>query len=170
MKLKPREIAVFGMLGALMYATKAIMEALPNIHLVGVFIVVFTLVYRAKALYPIYVYVFLCGLFGGFNTWWVPYLYVWTVLWGAVMLLPKKMPKWLAPVVYAVVCSLHGFLFGVLYAPFQALVFGLDLKATAAWVASGLPFDITHGVSNFVCGLLTVPMVNLIRRIEKAPK
>ena len=29
----------------------------------------------------------------GFGVWWVPYLYVWTVLWGMTMLLPKKMPN-----------------------------------------------------------------------------
>ncbi|MBQ2750786.1 MAG: hypothetical protein IJF34_13460, partial [Clostridia bacterium] len=52
--LRIREIAVFGMLGALMFASKIIMEALPNIHLLGMFTVVFTAVYRKKALYPIY--------------------------------------------------------------------------------------------------------------------
>ena len=76
MKLTVREIAIFGLLGSLMYAAKAIMEALPNIHLVGALIVAYTVVYRKKALYPIYIYVLLCGLFGGFNLWSLPYLYV----------------------------------------------------------------------------------------------
>ena len=62
MKLTIRELTVFSMLGAVTYASKVLMEALPNIHLVGVFIIAFTLVYRRKALYPIYVYVFLTGL------------------------------------------------------------------------------------------------------------
>ncbi len=169
MKLTVREIAVFGLLGSLMYAAKAIMEALPNIHLVGALIVAYTVVYRKKALYPIYIYVSLCGLFGGFNLWWLPYLYVWTVLWGAVMLLPKRMPKWVATVVYMVVCSLHGFLFGVIYAPAQALLLGLDFNGMIAWIISGLPFDITHGISNFVCGALILPIVNLLRSLERAP-
>ena len=72
MKLKIREIAVFGMLGALMYASKMLMEVLPNIHLLGVFTIAFTVVYRKKALYPIYIYVLLNGLFSGFATWWIP--------------------------------------------------------------------------------------------------
>ncbi len=169
MKLTVREIAIFGLLGSLMYAAKAIMEALPNIHLVGALIVAYTVVYRKKALYPIYIYVLLCGLFGGFNLWWLPYLYVWTVLWGAVMLLPKRMPKWVATVVYMVVCSLHGFLFGVIYAPAQALLLGLDFNGMIAWIISGLPFDITHGISNFVCGALILPIVNLLRSLERAP-
>ena len=72
MKLKTREVAIFGMLGALMYASKVFMELLPNVHLLGVFTISFTLVYRKKALYPIYTYVLLNGLFAGFATWWIP--------------------------------------------------------------------------------------------------
>ncbi|MBQ1271308.1 MAG: hypothetical protein IIY11_06580, partial [Clostridia bacterium] len=143
MKLTSREIAVFGMLSGLMYASKLIMEALPNIHLLGTLIVTITLVYRKKALYPIYGYVLLNGLFSGFSMWWVPYLYVWTILWGAVMLLPRNMPKKIAPLVYMVVCSLHGFLFGVLYAPAQALMFGLTFKGTLAWI--GKPGEAVGG-------------------------
>ena len=36
MKLRIREMAVFAMLGTLMYVSKIIMEMLPNIHLVGI--------------------------------------------------------------------------------------------------------------------------------------
>ena len=93
MKLKIREIAVFGMLGAIMYVSKLIMEMFPNIHLLGAIIVAITVVYRTKALCPIYVFVFLNGLFSGFTTWWIPYLYIWTVLWGFAMLIPKNIPK-----------------------------------------------------------------------------
>ena len=127
MKLTTKEITVFAMLGALMYASKVIMELAPNIHLLGVFTVAFTVVYRKKALYPIYIYVLLNGMFCGFATWWIPYLYLWTILWGAVMLLPKNMPAKIKPLVYMLVCSAHGFLFGTLYAPAQAILYGLDL-------------------------------------------
>ena len=68
MKLTVREMAVFGMLGAVMYASKMLMELFPNMHLVGTFIVAITVTYRKKALYPIYVFVLLTGLFSGFAT------------------------------------------------------------------------------------------------------
>ena len=80
MKLTVKETAVLSLLGAIMYASKMIMEVFPNVHLLGVFTVAITVVYRKKALYPIYIYVFLNGLFSGFSTWWIPYLYMWTVL------------------------------------------------------------------------------------------
>lgn len=168
MKLKIREIAVFGMLGALMYASKMLMEILPNIHLLGVFTIAFTVVYRKKALYPIYTYILLNGLFSGFATWWIPYLYVWAILWGATMLLPKKMPKTVQPVVYMTVNACHGFLYGVLYAPSQALLYGLSFEGTLAWIAAGFPFDVTHGISNFICGTLIVPIVYLLRHLENS--
>ena len=150
MKLKTREIAIFAMLGAIMYLSKIIMEWIPNVHLLGTLIMIYTLVYRRKALYPIYVYVFLNGALAGFNTWWIPYLYVWTVLWAVTMLLPKNMPKKVEPIVYMIVCALHGFGFGILYAPGQALLYGFTMEQTLAWIASGFPFDVIHGIGNFL--------------------
>ena len=170
MKLNIKETVIFAMLGALMYMSKMIMEFLPNIHLIGVIIVAITVVYRKKALYPIYIFVLMTGLLNGFSTWWIPYLYIWTVLWGGTMLLPKKLPKKAAPKIYMAVSSLHGFLYGVLYAPAQALLFGLDFKGTLAWIAAGFPFDITHGISNFLCGILIVPLIHTIRLADKTAK
>lgn len=167
MKLTIREIAVFGMLGGIMYASKLIMELIPNVHLLGVFTIAYTVVYRKKALYPIYTYVILNGIFCGFAAWWVPYLYMWTILWGAVMLLPLHMPKKVRPVVYMSVCAAHGFLFGTLYAPAQALLFGLNFKGMIAWIVAGLPWDAIHGVSNFFCGILIVPVITVLRYAEQ---
>lgn len=168
MKLNVKELAVFSMLGAVMYASKVLMDMLPNIHLIGVFIIALTVVYRKKALYPIYIFVLITGLFGGFNVWWVPYLYIWTILWAVTMILPRNMPKAVATVVYAVICSLHGFLYGILYAPAQALFFGLDFKGTISWIISGIPFDAIHGVSNLLCGLLIVPLISVLKMAERA--
>ena len=167
MKLTVREMAVFSMLGAVMYASKMIMELLPNIHLLGVFTIAFTVVYRKKALYPIYIYVLLNGIFSGFATWWVPYLYVWTVLWAVIMLLPKNINKKAEPFVYMIICALHGFLYGVLYAPVQAIFYGLSLEGIVAWIVAGLPFDMVHGVSNFFCGMLIMPIVATLRLAER---
>lgn len=167
MKLTIREIAVFGMLGSVMYASKIIMELFPNIHLIGVFTIAFTIVYRKKALYPIYTYVILNGIFCGFAAWWIPYLYVWTVLWGAVMLLPQRIPKKVQPIVYMAVCAAHGFLFGTLYAPAQAIFYGLSFSKMIAWIVAGLPFDCIHGISNFFCGILILPIVYALRLAEK---
>lgn len=163
MKLTVKEMTLFGMLGAVMYCSKIFMEFLPNIHLLGVFTIAFTMVYRKKALYPIYVYVMLNGLLAGFNMWWIPYLYLWTVLWGLVMLLPEKTPKF----VYILVCGAHGFLYGTLYAPVQAIMFGLDFKGMVAWIIAGLPYDCVHGIGNLCVGILIWPIVKLLRKLDR---
>ena len=167
MKLNIREITLFAMLGSLMYASKLAMEVLPNIHLVGVFIVSITVVYRAKALYPIYIFVLMQGVFAGFNMWWIPYLYIWTVLWAIVMLLPKKMHPTVAMIVYMLVCGIHGFLFGLLYMPAQAVMFSLTFEKAVAWWVSGIPFDITHGIGNLVFGVLILPLIKAMRLARK---
>ncbi len=169
-RLQIWELVLFPLLGVVMFLSKIVMEALPNIHLLGMLTVTYTVVFRKKALFPIYIYVFLNGLFGGFNTWWIPYLYIWTVLWAVTMLLPRSMPKKVKAVVYPVVCCLHGLLFGTLYAPVQAIVMHLSFRGTVAWIVTGFPFDAIHGAGNLVLGLLILPLSELMEKlIKKAP-
>ena len=165
--LSIQEICLFAILGALMFVSKIVMEALPNIHLLGMLTITYTIVFRKKALIPIYVYVLLNGLYAGFNAWWVPYLYIWTILWGITMLLPKNMPKALACVVYPLLCALHGLFFGALYAPVQALMFNFTLEQTITWIAAGLTFDIIHMIGNFAVGLLIFPVSAVLKRLVK---
>ena len=166
MKLKIRELVIFAMLGALMFALKLVMEPFPNIHLVGIIVVAMTAVYRSKALYPLYLFVFLFGLYYGFSQWWLPYLYIWTVLWGAVMLVPRGLSDRAKNIFYIALCGMHGFLYGTLYAPAQALLMGFDFKMTIAWIINGLPFDMIHGVSNLVCGILILPIIKALKRAD----
>ena len=150
-----------------MFCSKIVMEAFPNIHLLGMLTMAYTLVFRAKALIPIYIYVLLNGLYAGFNLWWIPYLYIWTILWGITMLLPKKMPQAVCAVVYPLVCGIHGFAFGVLYSPAQALMFHYDLVEWGMWIAAGLPFDLLHGVGNLALGLFVLPMSRLLMKLAR---
>ena len=158
-------MVLFAMLAALMFASKVIMEALPNIHLLGMLTMVYTLVFRKKALIPLYLYLIVQGIYAGFATWWLPYLYVWTVLWGITMLLPRKMPLWLAAVVYPAVCALHGFAYGTLYAPAQALMSHFTFEQTLVWISTGIPFDTIHGISNIFTGMLILPLSELIKKL-----
>lgn len=159
------ELAVFPMLGAIMFCSKLLMEFLPNIHMVGMLVMLYTVVFRWRALIPIYIFVFLSGIYAGFDLWWIPYIYIWLPLFAITMLLPKKMPRGVAAVVYAVVCGLHGFLYGVLYAPAQALLFGLDFPKLCAWVIAGFPFDIMHGIGNIIFGSFVLPLSVLMKKL-----
>ena len=161
-----RDIIIFSMLGVIMFISKLIMEFLPNIHAVAMFIAVFTLVYRWKALIPIYVYVFLVGLVNGFGTWWYPYIYIWAILWAFIMLIPKRLSIKKKVVISAILCGLHGLLYGILYAPFQALAFGLNFEGMIAWIVAGFPFDIVHMCGNIAMSVLILPLYNVMIKLE----
>ena len=157
---------LFALLGTIMYVSKVLMAWAPNLHLLGLLIMTYTLVYRTRALIPIYIYVLLEGFFSGFAPWWIPYLYVWTVLWGVTMLLPKKMPDKVAFPVYMAVCALHGLSFGTLYAPAQALLFRLPWRLLPAWIASGFYFDLLHAGGNLVAATLILPLTKALTKLE----
>ena len=170
--LSVRELVLFSMFGALMFSSKLLMEGLPNIHLLGMFTITFTLVYRKKALFPIFVYVFLLGIYGGFGYWWIANLYTWTILWGITMLLPTKMlaraPIVIRVIVYCLVCGLHGLLYGTMCAPVEAIVHGFNLEQTLAYIAYGLYFDLLHCFGNVVSALLVIPLAKLLTRLERS--
>lgn len=159
-------MVVLAMFGALMFAMDMAFEALPNIHPVAMLIMVVTVAYRKWALVAVYIYVLLMGLFYGFQPWWIPYLYVWAVLWGATMLLPKKLSPKAAVIVYPIVCGLFGLAFGTLYAPAQAVMFGYDFATTLKWIAAGLYFDMLHCLGNIGMGLFVYPLSKLLIKLN----
>lgn len=164
-KITLKELIVFGMLGAIIFLSDLIMEALPNIHAVAMFVALFTLVYRWKALIPLYVYVGLMGIYSGLALWWVPYLYIWTILWAVIMLIPKRANDKLKFIFCIILCSLHGLLFGILYAPMQALMFGLSFEAMITWIITGTAFDIVHMCGNFAMSFLIIPLYKVMKKI-----
>ena len=162
------EIVLFGMLGALTFALQVVMAPLPNIEPVSLLVMIFAAVFGWKCLYPVYIFVTMEILFYGISVWNLYYLYVWTVLWGVTMLLPKRMPKWLAPLVYAVVCGLHGFGFGFWWIPSQMALMGFSLEQALIWWQFGFfTADIPHGIGNLVGSTLIIPLVALIRKLDR---
>ncbi len=165
MKRKLAELIMLSLFGGVMFLSKLIMEFLPNIHLLAMFITLFTVIFRSKALISIYTYVFLLGVYGGFSLWWLPNLYTWTVLWAIVMCLPTNMPKGVAVVVYAIVCGIHGLLYGTLGAPIDVLATGIGLHRIWEYIAFGIPFDIMHCVGNVFASFLVVPLMIPLKKI-----
>ena len=81
------------------------------------------------------------------------------------MLLPKNMPPRVAMFVYPAVCGLHGFLFGILYSPLQALMFGMSFRGMVSWIVMGLPYDCIHGISNIILGTFIYPLSVLFNKM-----
>lgn len=162
-----RKMIVLVMLGTLMFASKQVMEFLPNIHMLAMLVSLYTLVYRGWALISVYTFAFLEGLLFGFAQWWYPYLYIWTVLWGGIMLVPKRLPNEIKLPICIGICVIHGLLYGVLYAPLQALIFGYNWNQTVMWIALGFPWDVIHAVGNLVLGLLLYSLYPALLKLEE---
>ena len=166
---KIEEMVVFALFSAMMFISAQI-DIVPNVHPLALFIVVLTAVYRVKALIPIYLYVFLEGLMGGFGLWWIPYLYVWTVLWALIMLVPKRINEGLAGVLFVIVATLHGVFFGLLYMPYQCYtLLGGNWSLAWMWFVNGFPFDALHAVGNFTAVLFAIPVIRLLHKFSNTP-
>lgn len=155
-----REMAVLGMLGALMFAFKAAMMALPNIHPVAVFIIAGTIYFGWRMLYAVAVYVMLEGIVYGFGIWWISYLYIWPLLVCITMMFRKTRAR----LFWAVAAAVFGLCFGALCA-IPYLISGGWAAGFSYWL-SGIPFDIAHCVGNFAAVLVLLPV--LLRVIEAA--
>ena len=78
--LGAREVAVLGLLGALLFGSKAALAWLPNVEPVSLLVIVYTVVLGWRALFPICVYILLEYVTWGFGLWSACYLYVWPLL------------------------------------------------------------------------------------------
>ena len=160
MKLKAREIVILGLMTAILLVAQVGMSFLPNIELVSLLIIVYTLVFRKKVLLIIYAFVLLEGLIYGFGTWWITYLYVWTVLAGITWLL-REMES---PLGWAIVNAAFGLMFGALTAITNLFMSGIGGMVSDG--GAGRPCDLLHCAGNFATALvLYKPLTLLLRRL-----
>ena len=152
------------LLAAILIVSKEMLAFLPNVELISTLLMAYTVVYRFRALLPLYFFVAVeAFLYPSVSTT-LMYLYVWLAPWGIAMLLPRKpLP---APV-YMVIGGLFGLSFGIFCAPVQAAYFGLSCKGTLAWIVAGFPFDFTHAIGNFAIGILAPVLIRLLMKLEK---
>ena len=159
-KLTLREVALFGILGALTFGLKVAMSFLPNIEPVSLLVMLYAVLFGRKCVFPIYLYVVMEILFYGIQLWNINYLYVWIIL----ALVARLLRNQTAPLVWALVSGVFGLLFGVLCAPVYLFTGGIGF-AVSWWVA-GIPFDVMHCAGNFVMALvLFMPLRRLLAKL-----
>lgn len=158
-----KELALIGAFGALLFVAQVALSFLPNIELVSLLVIVYTLVFRGKVVPMLAVFILLEGLFYGFGLWWLSYLYLWPVLAGVSWLCRKVEGSFS----WALISAAYGMCFGALCALPYLLTSGFP-AALSYWVA-GIPFDLAHCVGNFVAALaLYAPLRRALERLQKA--
>lgn len=125
-----------GILSALLIIGQVALGFLPNIEVVTLLVIAYTLVFGKKVFFIIYIFVLVEGLIYGFGLWWINYLYVWSVQ-AAVTLFFRKQKSVLF---WSILSGFFGITFGALCAlPYFAI--GGPQAAFAYWI-SGLAYDI----------------------------
>ena len=156
-----RSLVRIAAMTAVLEAGKFLLNAVPNVELVTVLLIVFTLRFgRKETMAAAFLFAALESLWWGLSVWTVTYFYVWPMLVLVTGLIPKDASVW----VYAALAAAFGFLFGMLCALTTLIISGW--QAAVAWWIAGIPFDLIHGVSNgIVCALLFLPLKRALKYI-----
>lgn len=151
-KLSVKDIALIGMMVAVIEVSKVALLAVPNVELTTFWIIMFTLFFGWKILFVIPVFILIEGCMYGVGLWWIMYLYAWPFLALLAWIFRKMDQAW----GWAVLSGAFGLSFGLLcsipYVVIGAAGASLQngLYAGFTWWVAGIPWDIVHGVANFV--------------------
>lgn len=139
-----RRLITDAFLTAILFVLQIALSYLPNIELVSLFVILYTLMLGRRVTPILTAFTLLEGTIYGFGVWWFSYLYIWPILAGMTWLLKRAgVPDWC----YAVLSCLHGLGFGFLCSlPYLSGGIG----AAFTWWIAGIPFDLVHGVSNLI--------------------
>ncbi len=154
-----------GILTATLFMGQVVLSFLPNVEIVSLLIILYTLFLRRKIFFVIYSFVLLEGFFYGFGVWWFSYLYIWSLFACIVLLLRSNA----SPLFWSIVSGFFGLSFGALCS-LPYLLSGGPAAAFSYW-ASGLLFDVFHCIGNAVlCLLLFRPLYALMESFYKYEK
>lgn len=157
-----QKITRIALLSAILYVSKVALEFLPNIELVSLLVILYSLVFGWETILIVTVFNMFELIQWGFGTWWFSYLYVWPLLCVITMLLKKLIKEEF--VIWAVVSGGFGLIFGSLFAVFYLFV---DCGYALAYWISGLPWDVVHCIGNFVLMLLVgKPLYKLLKKVK----
>ncbi|MCB5714466.1 hypothetical protein GKG47_16945 [Lactonifactor sp. BIOML-A3] len=160
MNTKVKDMVILAFLTAILLVGQVGMAFLHNIEVVSLLIIIYTLLFRKKVFYIIYIFAFLEGMIYGFGIWWFMYLYVWTILAVITMLCSKND----SPVMWSIISGAFGLGFGFLCSFPYFIISGVG-GGIAYWI-SGIPSDILHCVGNVVITLvLFKPVYGILSKL-----
>lgn len=156
-----KEIVVTGVMAATLEAAKISLSFLPNVELVTLLIILYTLFFGWKSIMAVFAFVGIECVVWGVGLWTVMYLYIWPLLVLLTLLLRRRRSMW----VFAVLSALFGLFFGALSALPYLFIGGVPMAVT--WWIAGIPYDMVHCVSNFIlCMVLFSPLRAVLAKLK----
>lgn len=169
LKLTGKDISLIGMMVAVIEVCKVTLSFLPNIELTTFWIIIFSLYFGKQIFFVIPVFILIEGTMYGFGLWWIMYLYTWPSLALIVQLLKKMESTYMWGLLSGMYGLLYGMLCAIPYVFIGASNGGLanGLKTAFAWWIAGIPWDLVHGISNFIIMLVLYhPITSIMKKTK----
>lgn len=156
-----KDIVTAGLMLATLEVAKNALAFLPNVELVTLLVILYTLFFDKKIFFVIPGFVLLEGCIYGFGLWWIMYLYAWPLLALITLIFRKQKSVWF----WSFLSGFYGLGFGALCSIPYFFVSGP--KSAIAWWIAGIPYDILHCISNFIlCAVLFIPLRNVLTKVS----
>ncbi len=152
--LNSHDIATIAIYGSILLVAQIALAGIPNVEVVSLLILLYSIHFQHKTIYIIYTFVFIEGLIFGFSLWWISYTYIWLILYIIVTVFHDLK----SPLLWALVLATYGFLFGTLTSIPYLFIAGPAVMVS--YIASGIVFDLIHCVSNFIIVLILFKPLN----------
>lgn len=168
--LSVKDIALAGLMIAIIEVCKAALSFLPNIELTSFWIIIFTIYFGKRILPVIPAFILFEGAIYGFGLWWIMYLYIWPLLAFLAWFFRKQDSVWFFSTLSSVFGLCFGFLCSIPYVFIGSYGGGIKagLASAFSWWIAGIPWDIVHGIGNFVLmAVLYIPITVCMKKMSK---
>lgn len=150
-----QSIVIYTMCAALLVVSKEMLAFLPNVELVSFLLIMYALHFQLRGcLFISVLFCFLQMILYGVGTWTPVYFIVWPGLVCITKLCKKICTdeyRW------AFFSGLFGLSFGFL---FSIPYFMMSFETGVAYYVRGIPYDLIHGIANFMIMLILFSKVN----------
>lgn len=151
------------LLSAVLYVSKLALDFLPNVEVVTLLIILYTLMLGKETIAIVMVFNLFQGLQWGFGLWWVSYMYTWPTLWLIVLLLRRLIKEEF--LLWSVIAGIFGLLFGAFFA---LAYLPVDPGYALTYWITGLPWDVWHAVCNFILmAVLGKPFYQILKKVRR---
>lgn len=163
--MKSKDVVLIGILSAIITAGKLALSFIPNIEIVTLLFIVYTIVFGyKKTMFVSLIFTTTEIFIYGFNTWLLVYYVIWPLLISLTELMKKVIESEYG---YAALGAIFGYAFGLFFAIGESFFYGIAY-GWAYWIR-GLLFDLVHGTSNFILILILLnPLKSLLFKLKKA--
>lgn len=144
-KLSVKDIALIGIMVATLEGGKSALSSLPNVEIVTLLIIMYTLFFGKKVIYAIFIFILMECIIWPIGTWTFMYIYIWPLLALVTYIFRKQDSK----VFFSILSGLFGLFFGAMCTPVHYVATGFSVAAAVTWWIAGIPYDVIHCISNF---------------------